>query len=171
VADDAKILEEAFQAKVADFFGGQPELMNGGELTGQRGKRRKADVKHATQSTTESSPHHNSASPEPAQRTNHGPIVKPIRVRDKRHRAFVAIQACLVCGRQPSDAHHLRFLQPRALGRKVSDEYTVPLCRIHHRQLHQTGDEVGWWDRLKISPVEVARRLWQESQSGFATVP
>jgi hypothetical protein len=37
---------------------------------------------------------------------------------------------------QPSDPHHLRFAQPRALGLKVSDEFTVPLCRDHHRQVH-----------------------------------
>jgi hypothetical protein len=29
--------------------------------------------------------------------------------------------------------HHLGFTQPRALGREVSDEFAVPLCRGHHR--------------------------------------
>ena len=42
-----------------------------------------------------------------------------------------------VCGRQPCDAHHLRFAQNRAMGRKVSDEFTVPLCRGHHREVHR----------------------------------
>jgi len=51
---------------------------------------------------------------------------------------------CLICGRQPSDPHHLRFAQPRALGRKVSDEFIVPLCRAHHREVHRCSDEVGW---------------------------
>jgi hypothetical protein len=48
---------------------------------------------------------------------------------------------CLVCGRKPSDPHHLRFAQPRALGRKASDEFTVPLCRMHHREVHRADDE------------------------------
>ena len=67
--------------------------------------------------------------------------VKLRRCRDKDHLRFIAIQPCTVCGRQPCEAHHLRFAQPRALGRRVSDEFTVPLCRVHHRELHRQGDE------------------------------
>ena len=70
-------------------------------------------------------------------------IAEPKRLRDKAHLRFVASQPCLVCGRQPCDPHHLRFAQPRAIGLKVSDEFTVPLCRGHHRQLHQAGNEVA----------------------------
>ena len=76
-------------------------------------------------------------------------IAEPKRLRDKAHLKFVASQPCLVCGRQPSDPHHLRFAQPRAIGLKVSDEFTVPLCRGHHRQLHQTGNEKAWWENLQ----------------------
>jgi hypothetical protein len=54
---------------------------------------------------------------------------KTVRLRDKDHRKFVLRQPCLVCGRVPSDSHHLTFIQPRALGRRVSDEFTVPVCR------------------------------------------
>jgi hypothetical protein len=61
----------------------------------------------------------------------------------------------------PCDAHHLKFAQPRSLGRKVSDEFTVPLCRDHHRDLHRYGNEVAWWVNFQISPTEVARDLWQ----------
>jgi Rad52/22 family double-strand break repair protein len=71
-------------------------------------------------------------------------IAEPKRLRDKAHLKFIASQPCLVCGRQPSDPHHLRFAQPRAIDLKVSDEFTVPLCRGHHRQLHQAGDEIAW---------------------------
>ena len=70
---------------------------------------------------------------------------KTIRLRDKEHCKFVTTQPCVVCGRMPSEAHHIRFAQPRALGRKVSDEYTVPVCRLHHRELHRHGDEASWW--------------------------
>ncbi len=68
-----------------------------------------------------------------------------------------------MCGRESSDVHHLRFAQPRALGRKLSDEFTVPVCRLHHRELHQQGDEAGWWTGLKIDPVPVALGLWQST--------
>jgi Rad52/22 family double-strand break repair protein len=88
---------------------------------------------------------------------------EPKRIRDKEHLKFVARQPCLVCGRQPADAHHLRFAQPRALAMKVSDEFTVPLCRTHHRYLHQTGNEVAWWEKARIEPLPIARKLWETS--------
>src|SRR5450631_482834 len=90
-------------------------------------------------------------------------IAEPKRLRDKAHLRFIASQPCLVCGRQPSDPHHLRFAQPRALGLKVSDEFTVPLCRGHHRQLHQAGNEVTWWEKLNLKPLEVAKGLWEQT--------
>jgi hypothetical protein len=90
---------------------------------------------------------------------------KTIRLRDKNHRKFVGSHPCLVCGRSPADAHHLRFAQPRALGRKVSDEFTVPVCRVHHRELHQHGDEAAWWQNIKIDPLPIARRLWEHTRS------
>src|SRR6266508_1333230 len=92
-------------------------------------------------------------------------LEKTVRLRDKDHRKFVTRQPCLVCGRVPSDSHHLTFAQPRALGRRVSDEFTIPVCRIHHRELHRSGDEATWWQKLNIDPLPVALRLWQHSQA------
>jgi hypothetical protein len=66
-----------------------------------------------------------------------------------------------LCGRKPSDPHHLGFTQPRALGRKVSDEFAVPLCRGHHRALHRSRDERAWWRQAGIDPIKVARGLWK----------
>jgi hypothetical protein len=86
------------------------------------------------------------------------------RIRDKRHLEFVMTQRCLVCGRHPCEAHHLRFAQPRTLGRKVSDEFTVPLCRIHHDEIHRRGDEVAWWASINIDPLPTAHRLWQHTR-------
>src|SRR5262249_39112380 len=91
-------------------------------------------------------------------------LIKPVRKRDKAHRDFVCSQSCLICGRSPSDAHHLRFGQPRALGRKVSDEFTVPLCRVHHRELHRGSDEKNWWEAAKVEPLKIAQRLWRETR-------
>jgi hypothetical protein len=92
-------------------------------------------------------------------------MVGTARLRDKAHLRFAASQPCLVCGRQPSDPHHLRFAQPRALGLKVSDEFTVPLCRGHHRQLHQAGNEVAWWQALKINALPIAKGLWEQTHA------
>jgi len=87
----------------------------------------------------------------------------PRRLRDRDHVRLVAKQPCLICGRRPVDAHHLRFAQSRALGRKVSDEFTVPLCRGHHREVHRCGDEAAWWKKAGIDPTVPARVLWLQS--------
>ena len=87
----------------------------------------------------------------------------PRRIRDRDHVRFVAKQPCLICGRMPSDAHHLRFAQSRALGRKVSDEFTVPLCRGHHREVHRCGDEATWWKAASVDPTDAASVLWRQT--------
>jgi len=91
-------------------------------------------------------------------------VAAPRRYRNREHLRYVAQQACLLCGRKPSDPHHLGFTQPRALGRKVSDEFAVPLCRGHHRAVHRSRDERAWWRQAGIDPIKVARRLWKETR-------
>jgi hypothetical protein len=88
---------------------------------------------------------------------------EPRRIRDRDHIRHVMKQSCLMCGRRPSDPHHLRLAQSRALGRKVSDEFTVPLCRTHHREIHHCGDESSWWRNTGIDPLAAARALWLET--------
>jgi ERF superfamily len=90
-------------------------------------------------------------------------LSEPRRIRDREHVRHVAKQPCLICGRRPSDPHHLRFAQNRALGRKVSDEFTVPLCRGHHREIHRCGDEATWWKNAGVDPTEKAHALWLET--------
>jgi hypothetical protein len=91
-------------------------------------------------------------------------IAEPRRYRNKEHLRFVMQQSCLVCGRTPSDPHHLRFMQPRALGRKVSDEFVAPLCRTHHREVHRVSDERAWWMQAGIDPIKIARQLWRKTR-------
>jgi hypothetical protein len=92
-------------------------------------------------------------------------IGKPVRERDRDHLRFVAAQPCLVCGRTPSDPHHIKFAEQRALGRKVSDRFTVPICRLHHRELHRRGNERAWWQRYGIDPLAIAATLWGRSHT------
>jgi hypothetical protein len=91
-------------------------------------------------------------------------VATPRRYRNREHLRYVAQQACLICGRKQSDPHHLRYLQPRALGRKASDEFAVPLCRSHHRAVHRASDEQTWWKAAGIDPVKVARQLWRQTR-------
>lgn len=108
-------------------------------------------------------PHTLGASAEAAVAESPMLLPRPARRREPGHLRYVATQPCLLCGRTPSDAHHLKFAQPRALSRKVSDEFTVPLCRTHHRQLHDSGNEIAWWIDMDIDPLPIAQDLWTES--------
>ena len=88
-------------------------------------------------------------------------LSEPKRIRSKDHLRFVAQQPCVICGRTPAHAHHIRYAQPRGIALKVSDEFTVPLCAIHHRENHTMGDESRWWQERKIDPLVVAQELWK----------
>jgi hypothetical protein len=90
-------------------------------------------------------------------------IGKPVRERDRDHLRFVAAQPCLVCGRIPSDPHHIKFAEQRTMGRKVSDRFSVPICRLHHRELHRRGNERAWWQRQGINPLVIAADLWRRT--------
>jgi hypothetical protein len=94
------------------------------------------------------------------------PLGAPKRIRDPEHLKFINTQPCLICGRAPVHAHHLRFAQPRAMSNKVSDEWTVPLCFTHHRALHTVGNEEVWWAEKGIDAKAEALRLWRQSH-GF----
>jgi len=98
-------------------------------------------------------------------------ISEPKRIRCKEHLRFVARQTCVICGRQPTHAHHLRHAQPRGLGLKVSDEFTVPLCAIHHNDLHRVGKEETWWRERNIEPLDIAKKLWQQSLGRSSLAP
>ena len=164
-AIDAKHIEEIFRAKLKAFAihhaEGLPASEHGSEA---------APAVEPVEPVTETD------APEPKRKPRGKSVDKsvlshpePRRIRDRDHVRFVAQQACLICGRKPSDAHHLRFAQSRALGRKVSDEFTVPLCRGHHRELHRHGDEAAWWSNAGFDPTVSARELWLETHPQLET--
>jgi hypothetical protein len=141
---DAERVEQAFQARLANIVtdaadGLSPESRLPCEDRGKK-RRRPAAIDKSVLS-----------------------LPAPRRIRDRDHVRLVARQPCLICGRRPADAHHLRFAQSRTLGRKVSDEFTVPLCRGHHREIHRCGDEAAWWKKVGVDPIVPARTLWLES--------
>ena len=98
-------------------------------------------------------------------------LAAPRRYRSREHLRYVMQQPCLVCGRKPSDPHHLRYMQPRALGRKASDEFAVPLCRVHHRAAHRAADERTWWKAVGIDPIKIARNLWKQTRVNEGHAP
>jgi hypothetical protein len=159
ISEDARVVETAYQTVLTRLQSPQEMI----EPLSPESSSLKAD--EATFST--------SAPDQPPSATNEVsfPIQKSIRKRNKAHLAFVASQPCLVCQRTPCDAHHLKFAQPRSLGRKVSDEFTVPLCREHHQELHRHGNELAWWANLQIIPLPVASELWTQHRFKAAATP
>jgi ERF superfamily len=143
-AADAACIEEAFRAKLAMF----PTVDGPTTPVGKERRQIDRDKKRRRSGVIDKSA---LALPEPR------------RVRDREHVRYVSQQSCLICGRRPSDAHHLRFAQSRVLGRKASDEFTVPLCRGHHREIHRSGDEATWWEKAGIDPTLDARALWLQT--------
>jgi DNA recombination protein Rad52 len=106
----------------------------------------------------------------PASRVNRGPRVDksalgigtPRRMRDPDHLRAVRKLPCLICERAPCHAHHVKFAQRPGLSIKVSDEFAVPLCSVHHDELHRSATERKWWESHGIDPLLVADKLWQE---------
>ena len=152
-AADAKAVEEAFGLRLSEFLEAElaetPTVSGGAATQATTPKQAAPDTERNDARTVDKSVL---------------TIAEPRRYRNKEHLRFVAKQACLVCGREPSDPHHLRFMQPRALGWKVSDEFVAPLCRIHHRAVHRVSDERAWWKQAGIDPVKVARKLWRNTR-------
>jgi ERF superfamily len=149
--EDARLLEDAFQAKLAELNDGASYKET--SLAFRRSPAMRSSDMHQRPRSMRSSV---------GERIDKSDLAhpEPRRIRDREHVRFVAKQPCLICGRTPSDPHHLRFAQRPALGRKVSDEFTVPLCRGHNREVHHCGDEVAWWQKVGIDPTAAARALW-----------
>ena len=185
VADDAKLLEDAFEQRVSGLEPGTVDVpgtsaslvtSSGGEETPAASHAPSADgegdlagpeIARADGAEIASAGKKATRAQALRKRVRTGRVDKsvlalsePRRHRNRDHLRYVAQQACVVCGRKPSDPHHLRYMQPRALGRKASDEFTVPLCRVHHRELHRTANERAWWKRIAIDPITMARKLW-----------
>jgi hypothetical protein len=161
-AADAKLLEDAFEIKLSDFLSG----------SGESPSRDAAETASIENLNTASSENHLATESRGIEKPGSPGVDKsvlalssPRRYRNRDHLRFVTQQPCLLCGRKPSDAHHIRFVQQRALGRKASDEFTVPLCRSHHRAVHRAGNEQAWWQTAGIDPLKVARKLWKHTRT------
>ena len=169
--EDARLLEEEFEIRLAQLTAQSAPTDTSGAKTTNEGEG--ADVSQGRADKDEElSPLLASTRSFAAEAIDKSELVhpEPRRIRDKDHLRFVATQPCLICGRTPADPHHLRFAGRRALGRKVSDEHAVPLCRGHHRELHHYGNETLWWTKIGIDPTSTARALWLQTHPLKAVV-
>ncbi len=158
--DDARMVEEAFRAKLADLAIADAPLVDASPSSSVSSPPvGPQDWHHALRGQTSTSEETVLLGIDKSLLA----ISEPRRLRDKVHLRFVAKQPCLICERLPCDAHHLRFAQGRGLGLKVSDEFTVPLCRGHHREVHRAGNEARWWENAGIDALVIAHKLWTEN--------
>src|SRR5262249_34418682 len=153
-ATDAKLVEDAFERRLSELPSSDAAAPSTGE----------SSVPQISEPQVNATSDGIDAGPEKGIDKSILAVAAPRRYRNREHLRYVAQQACLLCGRKPSDPHHLGFTQPRALGRKVSDEFAVPLCRGHHRAVHRSRDERAWWQQAGIDPIKVARRLWKATR-------
>ena len=160
-ADDAKLVEEAFERRLSEL----PSSDSAGSSNDG------PSVTLITGPQETGTPERCDAGPAKGIDKSLLALAAPRRYRSREHLRYVMQQPCLVCGRKPSDSHHLRYMQPRALGRKASDEFTVPLCRVHHRAAHRAGDERAWWKAAGIDPMKFARRLWKQTRVKEGRLP
>jgi hypothetical protein len=83
----------------------------------------------------------------------------PDRLRSSPYLRHIRSKPCLVCG-DKAEAHHLNFAQPRAMGKKNGDQWTVPLCHHHHMEMHNSFlGERSWWASQGIAP-----HIWAERE-------
>lgn len=162
-ADDAAVVEAAYQGILAVAAEASIELAIDSPPSEPRAELAGSAIAVSEIEAVAATPIQDQTSGKPEMVS---PIRKTVRQRNKAHLMFVAAQPCVVCQRTPSDAHHIKFAEPRALGRKVSDEFTVPLCREHHQDLHRHGNERAWWADVNVVPLDVARHLWDATMSG-----
>lgn len=67
---------------------------------------------------------------------------KLLRWTNDKYLQWVKSQPCCVCGATSDDAHHLIGHGQGGVGTKAHDLFTIPLCRVHHGELHK--DPNGW---------------------------
>jgi hypothetical protein len=160
-ADDAKLVEEAFERRLSELpsFDSAGSSNDGPSVTLIAGPQETG------------TPERSDAGPAKGIDKSLLALAAPRRYRNREHLRYVMQQPCLICGRKPSDPHHLRYMQPRALDRKASDEFAVPLCRVHHRAAHRVGDERAWWKAAGIDPIKIARRLWKQTRVNEGRLP
>ena len=88
------------------------------------------------------------------------------RQHREAHLDFIRDLPCLISGRRPVDAAHIRYGDTQygkahaGAAEKPSDQWCVPLHHDIHMQQHANGNEASWWESQGIDPLEVAGRLW-----------
>lgn len=66
---------------------------------------------------------------------------KQVTPRDPKYLAYIRTQPCVICGSTDTErihAHHTSGAG-RGTGIKSADYFAVPLCYLHHHEVHQQG--------------------------------
>lgn len=82
------------------------------------------------------------------------------------------IPGCSIVGCDPHHAKSGPAAAERAVGRRASDRWCVPLCRKHHDEVEAIGSrrEAAWFLERGIEVIELAAALWAVSPDKGAMV-
>jgi len=92
--------------------------------------------------------------------------------RDEKHLQRVRAQYCIISPTITSfatEAHHVRCIGPRTLGKRVSDYLTVPMCASCHRALHSMGEK-QFWRENHLDPADWIRAFSKEGRQAIAAL-
>ena len=88
------------------------------------------------------------------------------RIERPQYRTWVNKLPCVICGAQETEAAHLSMANNeychlgRGKGRKASDRWVLPLCRYHHREQTNLGDEKLFWESYGMNPYIICLVLF-----------
>lgn len=90
------------------------------------------------------------------------------RRTDEAHLKWLRTLPCIITGKRPVEAAHVRYADPsyakRETGKseKPDDRWAIPLCPEKHREQHAMNER-AFWDKHNIDPCKVALALYAVS--------
>lgn len=89
------------------------------------------------------------------------PLWKQKPIRDPKRLAFCRELPCSCCGATEGiQAHHEARKGDKAMGGKVGDDFTLPLCWRCHRLRHDHGRDTFWQGVDVEGLIERVNRAW-----------
>lgn len=88
--------------------------------------------------------------------------------KDKSYREFILAQPCCYCeavGIEQPDKTEGAHIGPRSYSTKRPDRDMLPLCGMHHAELHAIGP-VAFWREIGVTPERLIERFNEKYDGG-----
>jgi hypothetical protein len=93
--------------------------------------------------------------------------VPPDKWRNEAYLEWLREQPCALCGHSPAEPAHGPM---NGAGSKGPDAEAVPLCRLHHAEMHQFGSWPSFEERHFFIRAAVASAHWARWEGEHANV-